>query len=305
MRMFFRLFWFTTLFSAESFVSAPADAMAADWSSARQLHPGIQLLQERRAQPRNIAISCVRIDLKTQGLRLCTTGRTESWEKNTTETIRQTTREFIRSSASTKRQIVFASNADAFSPWPVPWNKATLTNLNGLAVSDGIVVSPPAGSPSLLIHQDGTASIRKTEPGFSTKDIQTAVSGFALCLVDGMPQPSGQDLHPRTGLGLSADAQYLFLMAIDGRRYSSQGATTEELGRWLHEYGADDAINMDGGGSTTLAWWNPASIEDDKCELINTPVGSGMKFESESADNAYTPTERFNGNNIGVYYQTP
>ena len=60
---------------------------------------------------------------------------------------------------------------------------------------------------------------------------------------------------------------------------------------------------MDGGGSTTLAWWNPEAPGDDKCELINTPVGSGAKFESEQADAAFIPTERANGNNLGVYYQ--
>ncbi len=276
-----------------------------DWSTAKELHPGIRLIQERRETPRPVSISCVRIDLKTPGLKLCTTGRLDSWEKNATETMRQSTRDFMRASSTTKRQIVFAANADAFSPWPVPWNKATPTNLSGLAISDGVVVSPPSGSPSLVIRKDGSAAIQKTEPGMNTDDIQVAISGFALCLIDGQPQPSGADLHPRTGLGLSLDSQYLFLMAVDGRRFSSQGATTNELGTWLKEHGADDAINMDGGGSTTLAWWNPSSTQSDKCELINTPVGSGAKFESELTDRLYVPTERFNGNNLGVYYMTP
>ncbi|MFN9719551.1 MAG: phosphodiester glycosidase family protein [Planctomycetota bacterium] len=301
----FQSTWFIPFFCQMISISHPMDAKGADWSPARELYPGIQLLQEKRAEPRNVTISCVRIDLQTPGLRLHTTGRARSWERNATETIRQSTREFIRLSAATNRRIVFAANADAFSPWPAPWNKPTPTDLNGLAVSDGIVVSPPSGSPSLLIRKDGTASIQKTDPEFSTEDIQTAVSGFAFCLIDAQPQPSGTDLHPRTGLGLSADARYLLIMAVDGRRHSSRGATTHELGRWLLEYGADDAINMDGGGSTTLAWWNSSSDRDDKCELINTPVGNGMKFESELADQAYVPTERLNGNNIGVYYLSP
>ena len=93
------------------------------------------------------------------------------------------------------------------------------------------------------------------------------------------------------------------MVAIDGRRYSRQGATTQELGEWLKKFGADDGINMDGGGSTTLAWWNPQASDDARSELINSPVGSGVKFESEVADRQYLPTERANGNNFGVYYQ--
>jgi hypothetical protein len=278
---------------------------AADWEIARELHPGIRLVQQQRTEPRRIQLHCVRVDLTTPGLKLCTTGRADGWTKDSRETLRQSTRDFIRSSTSTKKPVVFAANADAFSPWPAPWNQSTPTNLSGLAIADGVVVSPATGSPSLLIDKSGKAFIEQTTPGFSTDNVQLAVSGFSLCLVDGKPQPSGTDLHPRTGLGISADGRFIFVMAIDGRKYSSPGATTQELGTWLQEHGADDAINMDGGGSTTLAWWNPSSDSDDKCELINSPVGSGLKFESELADKAYVPTERFNGNNLGVYFQAP
>lgn len=281
------------------------DARAADWEKAKELHPGIQLLQDQRSEPRRIRVHCVRIDLATPGLKLSTTGRSDQWAADSSETVRQSTREFMRSSSKTKRPVMFATNADAFSPWPAPWNKSTPTNLSGLAIADGIVVSPATGSPSLLVDKSGKAVIQTTTREFPTDAIQLAVSGFALCLIDGKPQPSGDDLHPRTGLGISADGRFIFVMAIDGRKFSSRGATTHELGTWMQDYGADDAINMDGGGSTTLAWWNPASASDDKCELINSPVGNGSKFESEVAERSYIPTERFNGNNLGVYYQTP
>ncbi|MBQ6598449.1 MAG: phosphodiester glycosidase family protein, partial [Lentisphaeria bacterium] len=32
----------------------------------------------------------------------------------------------------------------------------------------------------------------------------------------------------------------------------SEGAGTRELGEWMREYGSEVAINLDGGGSTTL-----------------------------------------------------
>ena len=45
----------------------------------------------------------------------------------------------------------------------------------------------------------------------------------------------------------------MIIMTVDGRMKGiSEGAGTKELGEWMREYGSEVAINMDGGGSTTL-----------------------------------------------------
>ncbi len=279
-----------------------AQTVKFEWEQTEELLPGVQLISEVAKDPRPMKVHCVRVDLRTPGLELETTGRVSDWSENKVETIRQTTRDFIRHSQQSDRKIRLAINADAFSPWPAPWNQSTPTNLQGLAICKGTVVSPPDGTPSLLINADNQASIQITTAETPTANIKTAVSGFRLCLSDGVAQPSGKDLHPRTGLGLSNDSRFLFFMIIDGRRDSSQGATTHELGELLQQAGADDAINMDGGGSSTLAWWNDVSSEDDKCLLINQPVGNGLRFETPAAEKLYQPTERANGNNLGIYY---
>ena len=273
-----------------------------EWGQATDMLPGVRLISELTMEPRAMRMHCVRVDLRTPGLGLETTGRTSDWAENKVETIRQTTRDFIRGSQNGERKIRLAINADAFSPWPAPWNQPTPTNLQGLAVCNGTVVSPGNGTPSLLIDADNQASIKITTPETPTAKIKTAVSGFSLCLSDGVSQPSGDDLHPRTGLGLSSDARFLFFMIIDGRRESSRGATTQELGELLRQAGADDAINMDGGGSSTLAWWNETAPDSDKCQLINQPVGNGLRFETPAAEKLYQPSERANGNNLGIYY---
>jgi len=66
-------------------------------------------------------------------------------------------------------------------------------------------------------------------------------------------------LAARSGAGLSLDGRYLYLVAIDQRigRNGSDGATIGQLGEQLLALGADDGINLDGGGSTQLASWNP------------------------------------------------
>lgn len=280
----------------------PAQSVEFEWEQTEEMLPGVRLISELATAPRSMKLHCVRVDLRTPGLKLDTTGKSSEWTKNEVETIRQTTRDFIRSSRNSDRKIRLAINADAFSPWPAPWNQPTPTNLQGLAICQGTVVSPANGTPSLLIDADNQASIQITTAETSTAMISTAVSGFSLCLSDGVAQPSGADLHPRTGIGLSPDSRFLFLMIIDGRRKSTAGATTHELAQLLLQAGADDAINMDGGGSSTLAWWNEVSPEPDKCQLINQPVGNGLRFETPAAEKLYQPSERANGNNLGLYY---
>jgi exopolysaccharide biosynthesis protein len=64
-------------------------------------------------------------------------------------------------------------------------------------------------------------------------------------------------LAPRTAFGLSADGRWLYGVVVDGRQPGySEGADMDDIVRILKAAGAVDAINMDGGGSSTFAWWN-------------------------------------------------
>lgn len=59
--------------------------------------------------------------------------------------------------------------------------------------------------------------------------------------------------HPRTGLGVSRDGRTLFIVVVDGRAPGRDGMTAREVGRWMREVGAHDAILLDGGGSSVMA----------------------------------------------------
>ena len=64
-------------------------------------------------------------------------------------------------------------------------------------------------------------------------------------------------LAPRTAFGISADGRWLYGVVVDGRQPGySLGADMYDLVRILKAAGAVDAINMDGGGSATLVWWD-------------------------------------------------
>ena len=58
--------------------------------------------------------------------------------------------------------------------------------------------------------------------------------------------------HPRTAVGFSRDSATLFLVTVDGRSSASVGMTLVELAALMRRVGAWQALNFDGGGSTTM-----------------------------------------------------
>lgn len=58
--------------------------------------------------------------------------------------------------------------------------------------------------------------------------------------------------HPRSVVGFSRDSSTLYLIAVDGRQSSSVGMSLGELARAVIALGVNDALNLDGGGSTAL-----------------------------------------------------
>ena len=60
-------------------------------------------------------------------------------------------------------------------------------------------------------------------------------------------------MEPRTAIGVSQDGKEVYLMVVDGRNfYYSNGADLYDLTNLMSACGACDALNLDGGGSSTL-----------------------------------------------------
>jgi exopolysaccharide biosynthesis protein len=79
--------------------------------------------------------------------------------------------------------------------------------------------------------------------------------------------------HPRTAIGYTAEGALLMLV-VDGRQPSSRGVNLFELAKLIYDLGAVEALNLDGGGSSTLVVNN---------ELINRPLGQITEREVVSA----------------------
>jgi len=240
-------------------------------------------------------INCFRIDSTTPGLRFATTGRMDGWVENSTETMTQTTRQFMFESHSTDKKIVAAINSAPWSPFDgSQWNNSVPVDVVGLAVSEGVLVSRGSGTFPFIVNKSGVPSLAMTHSFTTIDSIHTASSAIGVVLYNGTVAAGGGDLHPRTGIGVSQDGRYVYFMTIDGRQPASESATMGDVGAWLLHFGAYTGANMDGGGSTTMAWWDPDASGEDKSRLLNHPRGSGgwSSFDSE----------RYNGNNLGVYF---
>ena len=86
--------------------------------------------------------------------------------------------------------------------------------------------------------------------------VEQAVGGHPRLVNAGAPMPSfaGNCLerHPRTSAGFNAARDKLVLAVVDGRSSTSVGATCAEMASIMVGLGAHEAINLDGGGSSTM-----------------------------------------------------
>jgi len=96
-----------------------------------------------------------------------------------------------------------------------------------------------------------------------------AVGGFPV-LRDSAPMEgvNAAVAAVRTGAGFSADGHTLYLYAVDGR--SPATLTLLELALLLRGLGVADAVNLDGGGSTTLVTHRPGEPQPT---VRNNPAG--------------------------------
>ena len=261
---------------------------AFDWSTATTLSQGVLHAALAITAPDPLRINCLRIDTLAPGLSFFTTPRAPSWQSGTVETIRQTTPGFITTSRSTPQPVAAAVNANLYDV------DGSTADLIGFAVSNGVLVSAGVtdgvGRASFSVTRDGIPAVVERLGATSPGDSWVAVSGVYQCLAAGTPRLSGTTREPRTGIGVSQNTRYVYLLTIDGRSTASVGATNREVGAWLASFGAWDGIYMDGGGSTTMAWWNPNAPGSNKAQVLNTPSDG---------------SPRSVGNNIGVTYTTP
>jgi exopolysaccharide biosynthesis protein len=93
-----------------------------------------------------------------------------------------------------------------------------------------------------------------------------------------------RDLHPRTAIGIDYDRHRILIMVVDGRQDFSRGYTMVEVARRLREFGAEAALNFDGGGSSTMV-----AKRGDRLRVLNSPSDGRQRRVPNGVQVVYKP----------------
>ncbi|SFS77394.1 phosphodiester glycosidase family protein [Saccharopolyspora flava] len=170
-----------------------------------------------------------------------------------------------------------------------------------VVITDGIVQSeadPPGAGPIpddtvvLVGREAGDAALEALDPG-DPVSVRTGLRpddgmplsfavGATPILREGSPL-TGLDtaeLAPRTAAGISDDGRLVHLVVVDGRSPISTGLNLAETAGLLADLGATDGVNLDGGGSTTMAVKTPdtpsATVRNVPSDGQQRPVANGI-----------------------------
>ncbi|HXI01151.1 MAG TPA: phosphodiester glycosidase family protein [Sphingobacteriaceae bacterium] len=105
----------------------------------------------------------------------------------------------------------------------------------------------------LAIDDQNKALILSKDRTFTPSKIREAIGGFHWLIKNSQKVVNGDlSIHPRTAAGVTASNMVYFVLA-DGRQPAySNGMSFSQLSDLYFALGVKDAINLDGGGSSTL-----------------------------------------------------
>ena len=283
-----------------------------------QPYAGVTYIDRWLDAPRRIHLHIAQIDLATPGLRFKV-----SPPAGDREAMRQSTLAF-----ATLERAQVAINGHFFLPFPSTERTAWVIGLAASEGRVYSAFESPAqryalvaNAPALNIDRENRASLVHWDPAqpdgrrvLEPVTLWNVVAGSAQIVTDGVvtvPQyrdaahpvallePGGPNDYSnavawsevataRTAIGLSRDQRTLTLFTADVRG-GSEGMRLDEVGRVLiDQYGVWDALNLDGGGSTSMALADPVTGE---VTLVNT-----------SSDN---PTGREVATSLAVFAPKP
>ena len=140
-------------------------------------------------------------------------------------------------------------------------------------------------APALLgkLQQDRTYVFRIELSGeINWNSIKEAIGGGPRLVKNGKPfipydfekfDANMTKRHPRTAIGYTSSGEVV-LCVVDGRSKISRGATFEEMADIMLKQGCTDAINLDGGGSSTMVIGG--SIVNRPSDGVARPVANAL-----------------------------
>lgn len=181
----------------------------------------------------------------------------------------------------------------------------TVTEVSGLDDEAGDPDIPTDGQV-LLGRDAGAKTLSELEVGDKVdieigpnEDIDVGIAGSHQILKDGEVPTLDDDLsttaHPRTAVGISKDGSELFVTTIDGRSESSGGMSLKDMGEFFSDIGAYNAVNLDGGGSTTMlartAGKDAPVVQNDPSDGEQRTVANALVFYSDAPAETLTDAQ--------------
>ena len=138
----------------------------------------------------------------------------------------------------------------------------------------------------------GAEQLRNLRPGMRVRvgyglagRPQMAITGNHFLVHDGIIRAiDDRVLHPRTAVGVVDDTGEVLLLVIDGRTAKSRGYTMVELADLMIDLGADEAINLDGGGSSTMV----GRGQGGTTKVLNRPSDGFLRSVANAVEVTYT-----------------
>ncbi len=163
-----------------------------------------------------------------------------------------------------------------------PVYEVTIQNNKVVAVSDQVGSGPIPDNTYVLIGRDQGASVLKElsigddvtveyAPKVDSDSLMKFAIGGNIKLVENGEVPANLDdstTAPRSAVGFTEDGQTMIIALVDGRQTDSRGMTIKEIAELMKEFGAYQALNIDGGGSSTMVARMPGY---ENAEVVNNP----------------------------------
>ena len=152
----------------------------------------------------------------------------------------------------------------------------------GLTIIDGVCYGDTdAESPFVGFNDEGQMFVGYfTAWSAEVNNIKNGVSFGPILIANGMavnPSALPSGVNPRTAVGQRADGAVLMLV-IDGRQVHSMGATYQDCMEIMVARGAVNAINMDGGSSTSM-YYNGEYVNRNSSTAGARPLPSAFLFK--------------------------
>ena len=179
----------------------------------------------------------------------------------------------LSAAISNGKNVIAGVNADFF-------DMGGTNVMRGLCIKDGKLIAGTGDRPWFGITTEGDAVMGTANEYTPYKDkLITAVGGSHIILRDGgvdnlsIGTEFSDTRHPRTAAGVTSDGTVV-LIVVDGRQPAiSNGASLADLAYIMSTLDCVNAINLDGGGSSTFILKN----EKGELKTENSPSGGALR----------------------------